>query len=226
MSESISDQMSSKRQKWERWLKEIRHQVYSAMESRLVYRQTSQIIWANDTLPKESAFYGRMQLWYAESSLMAVRRQTKIDPQAISLARLLNEIQREPSLINRAHYTGLYKGYATEHLAEGMFDRIAGAGSAAIDPARVAADLAKLQQVARSCETFADKRIAHFDRGNAPKPPTYQDLDDALDLIGELLQKYNSIVLAEDIAFTTPVIQHNWKKIFELAWAPRPPRKE
>ena len=87
-------------------------------------------------------------------------------------------------------------------------------------------DLAKLRQVARSCETFADKRIAHFDTGDTPKPPTFQELDDALDLVASLLQKYYSIVMASDIAFTTPMIPFNWKKIFEQPWLPpRPPHK-
>jgi hypothetical protein len=213
--------LTSKREKWVRWLEEIKQQVYSAMESRLIYRETSEIIQANITLPKESAFYGRLQLWYAESALMAVRRQAKIDSQAISLARLMREIQQSPELINREYWVSLFKGYVIEDLADGMFDRIAGVGAAHIDPIGVEKDLADLRQLVATCETWADKRVAHFDTGHAPKPPTYQELDDALDVIGRMLQKYHNMVTADAIAYTTPQILHNWKRVFEHAWLPK-----
>lgn len=213
--------MSPKREKWVRWLEEIKQQVYSAMESRLIYRETSEIIQANSDLPKESAFYGRFQLWYAESALMAVRRQTKIDTQAISLARLMREIQQSPELINREYWVGLFEGYVIEHLADGMFDRIAGVGAKHIDPTGVEQDLSNLRQLVASCETWADKRVAHFDHGVAPKPPTYKQLDDAMDVIGGMLQKYYNLVTADTIAYTTPEILHNWKRVFEHAWLPQ-----
>jgi hypothetical protein len=212
--------LSPKREKWVRWLEEIKQQVYSAMESRLIYRETSAIIQANKSLPEQSAFYGRLQLWYAESALMAVRRQAKIDSQAISLARLMREIQQTPELINRTYWISLFRGYAIEHLADGMFDRIAGAGAEHVDPGTVEEDLADLRRLVASCETWADKRVAHFDHGVAPKPPTYQELDEALDVIGRMLQKYYNFVTADAIAYTTPEILHNWKRVFEHAWLP------
>jgi hypothetical protein len=126
--------------KWRRWLEVIKQQVYSAMESRFVYRETVSIILANPTLPKAGAFQERLQLWYVDSVVMAVRRQAKGDNQSISLARLMQDVHEHSALVSRKYWTGLFKGYVTEDLADGMFDNIAGVGENHLPRAVVAAD--------------------------------------------------------------------------------------
>lgn len=216
--------MNPKIAKWRRWLNVIKQQVYSAMESRFVYRETVSIILANPTLPKAGAFQERLQLWYVDSVIMAVRRQAKGGNQSISLARLMQDVRDHSALLSRKYWTGLFKGYVTEHLADGMFDNIAGAGENHLPRAIVDADLAAFRQIVVAIETWADKRIAHHDGGVTPIAPTFADLDAALDEVGNTFQKYFSVITADTIAFTTPTIQYNWKKVFTQPWiAPKAP---
>ena len=212
--------MSSKIDKWRRWLGEIKQQVYSVMQSRHVYNETVAIIHANKSLPKTSVFYGQLQVWYADSVIMAIRRQAKIDRQAISLARLMDEMRENPELISREYWTDLCKGYVVEEFSDRMFDHLAGRGAKHVDPTVVEADLVRFRNSLRSCERWADKRVAHFDAGKAPKPPTFGELDEALESLDEMLKKYFNLVTADAIAFTTPEIQYNWKRIFEHPWMP------
>jgi hypothetical protein len=151
---------------------------------------------------------------------MAVRRQLKVSKDAISLTRLMTEIADDPHLINRDYWIGLFKGYPIEPLAGEMFDRTFGEGAKHLDPATVTDDLASLRVLAQGVETWGDKRVAHHDAGPEPVTPTFAELDQTLDAISELLKKYYAFVTADAIAYTTPTIQHNWKRVFDLAWAP------
>lgn len=208
----------SKRDKWERWFGEIRNQIYSAMESHLVYTEVSQIINANAVVARGGVFVERLSLWYADHIIMAIRRQAKIDKQSVSLARLITEIGESPHLVGREHWRELMRGYAVESLADSMFDRLAGAGEAHMKSAAISADLAQLAAMVKKCEAWADKRVAHHDKRRAPKAPTHDEVKAALDAQGKMLQKYHVLVTGDAIAFTTPEIQYNWKAVFDISW--------
>jgi len=48
--------------------------------------------------------------------------------------------------------------------------------------------------------------------------PTYKDLDDALTFMGELLKKYFLLISGDTLAKVQPVLQKNWKVIFQQPW--------
>lgn len=206
------------------WLGIIQQQLYSAMESRLVYTTTVEIVTTNFALPQRSAFYGRLQLWYAESLIMAVRRQAKVG-QGISLAGLMRDIADCPREVSRKYWTSLWKGHVLEEGADLSFDMLVGEGKDSIEVADVDQDLAELGHLAESCERWADKRIAHHDPGGEPKPPTFGDLDAALDVLDRMFKKYYLYVTADGIASTVPVIQHDWLAVFEQPWLTPAQRK-
>jgi hypothetical protein len=209
--------MTPKTKKWVRWLAVIQQQLYSAMESRLVYTTTVEIVTTNFTLPQRSAFYGRIQLWYAESIIMAVRRQAKVG-QGISLAGLMLDVSLHPTEVTREYWLGLWKGHVLEEGADSQFDVLVGAGRKFIETAAVERDLKELNTISSSCERYADKRIAHHDPGGEPKPPTFGELDAALDVLDQMFKKYYLYVTADGIESTVPIIQHDWLAVFEQAW--------
>lgn len=191
------------------------------MESRLVFHEVSDIIAANPTIARGGAFIERLRIWYADHIIMAIRRQAKVDESAISLARLVKEIRAQPQLVGRDHWRALLRGYAVEDLADGMFDRLAGAGEPHVSSRIIDEDLAKLRELVRKCETWADKRVAHHDQRGAPVAPTFNDVAAALDALSDMLIKYHVLVTGDAIAFTTPVIQYNWKAVFDIPWRGR-----
>lgn len=184
------------------------------------------VVAANPEIANGGAFIERIQLWYADHIIMALRRQAKIDKGAISLARLMDEIRQEPRLVDRVHWRSLMQGYTVEPLADQMFDRIAGTGEPHLRTEIVMMDLETLRAIVNSCERWADKRVAHHDQGSDPSPPTFGEVDTALNAVSEMLQKYHVLVTGDAIAYTTPVIQYNWKRVFEIPWAAPSPRSE
>ena len=100
-----------------------------------------------------------------------------------------------------------------------------------IDPAVVGADLTELRQGSRKVKHYVNKHVAHFDEGGVggrPKAPgkkeielpTLNEVHDAIDLVGRLFRKYHALFTAADVIELTPVLQHDWKAVFQMQWMP------
>lgn len=214
--------MKKKIEKWERWLDEIKDQIRSLLWSRQIFNETFDIIRANPLLPRQNSLYGALQMWYAASVLSGVRRQLKSGDQSISLAGLLDEIRTNPELLSRTRWRELHAGFPLHDYADQAFDNFAGANREFIDPARVEADLLSLKDIALKCETYADKRVAHHDKGAEPAVPSYQELDGTLESLDALFRKYYLLVTAKN-ALTETSIAYNWKQVFRQPWIPPAP---
>ena len=87
-----------------------------------------------------------------------------------------------------------------------------------ICPQMVKDDIDKLQKAAKACEDFADKRIAHWDKGAPDIVPTFEELDDCIKLLDETYVKYHLLFYAEGTSTLMPTYQYEWKKIFLEPW--------
>lgn len=188
--------MRHKLQKWERWLETIRQQLHAVMRSRLILRQTFALIRNNPQLPPSSLIYHELRVWYGDYAIMALRRQVKDNQKSISFVRLLRDIEANAALLSDSDGKPL-RG------------------------TKVAGDIHRLATVTASCERFADKRVAHHDRGKAPASPSYDELDAGLDVLDELFREYYLRVTGKALLSTTPSIAFNWQKVFEHAWKRR-----
>ena len=77
------------------------------------------------------------------------------------------------------------------------------------------------KKAAKTCEEFADKRIAHRDKREPKVIPTYDQLDDCIDLLDSLYVKYHLLFFAEGMITLYPEPQYDWKSIFYQPWLVR-----
>jgi hypothetical protein len=210
--------MRQKREKWIRWLERIKQQLHAVMESRHVFEETFRLIRENPALPRESLIYLHLRIWYGDHAVMAVRRQIKNDPSAISLLRLLLDVQGSAHVITREEWLAAWDDWRDDPIAVKSWDGVAGPGALALDPAIVAADIALLRQTAADIERFADKRVAQHDAGREPDPPTYDQLNACLDRLDELFRKYYRLDAGKSLLIKTPSIAYNWMRAYEHPW--------
>lgn len=202
---------------WGKWIKVIDENVDNAILNRHILQEVAAIIDANPRIQLPSVFYGSMSAVYSDSGLMAVRRQLDKDSRSISLARLLGEIVTYPYVLSRKRFVGLYRPQ-DQHLAQSQFDRNIASGANQIDPTVVRNDLDTLDKRTQDVERYGTKRVAHLDRKGPKNIPTYQELDDALDLIHTLRVKYLFLLLAQ--RYPETVLIDDWKAIFREPWVP------
>lgn len=197
----------------------IHKEITSLSVNRHIFWEVQEIIKKNKKIRKSNSFYEFLGSSYAALSVMGIRRQVKIDKQSISFARLLDRIAKMPSVISRQRFVALYgtDSMMTE-IGERDFKKFSDKSGRHIDPAVVITDLDKLRKKASKCEKFADMRVAHFDKRALKYPPTFNDLDECIDYLEELLKKYTLIFRATCLTSVLPTWQYDWKEIFLHPW--------
>lgn len=214
---------NKKEQKWILMLKQIEDSISKLLGNRFFFREFMSIVEANSQLPENNYFI--IWIWenYLYNAAIGVRRFVDKDPRSISLYLLLMDIKKHPEILSRERYTALFKdsGFANDsnYINQG-FDKLIGKGKDHIDPEDVAEDIKKLTEKTEVLKTYVNKTLAHLDKEKLEKLPTIKDLDDSLDLIENLVQKYYAIFHAGRVGLL-PVPQRPWKNIFKVPWIPK-----
>lgn len=105
--------------------------------------------------------------------------------------------------------------------AERIFDKLVGAGKAHLEKALIQRDIEQLIEKSRRFEEFANHYVAHHSLNEMPSDkPTFADLNDYIDFVVGLLEKYYLLItgnrmptLDKDESF-----EPDWKDIFTFAW--------
>lgn len=205
--------------KWIQWLDVIYKEITSLSVNRHIFWEVQEIIKKNKKIQKPSSFYEFLGNGYASLAVMGIRRQVKIDKQSISFARLLDQVVKNPYVISRQRFLALY-GTNPMMLEFGKkdFDKFSDPSVRHINPSIVVADMKLLQIKASKCEKYADRRIAHFDKRALKNPPTFNDIDECIDYLEQLLKKYTLVFRATCLSSVLPTWQYDWKEIFRSPW--------
>jgi hypothetical protein len=187
-------------------------------------------IWQffNEELPKHGnpgTVHTALARWYVDSQAAAIRRLH--DPNAnISLSSLLLSIRAHATTVTRQQYLLLWPQLRAPEgdphgtfarMANDTFDNFAPNGGPHVDVDVVNDDLAELREAARGVSRWADENVAHLGRVSTVQV-TFEELDQAVNTLGELLTKYYNLLTAKALMNVTPTIQDNWTSPFREAW--------
>ncbi len=204
-------------EQWRTWLQTILEDVQGALINRTIFQEVRAMIDANPKIQKHSSFYEWMANVYADSGVMAVRRQRDTNARSVSLARLLKDVTGYPHVLSRDRFVALYRR-ELQDVAHREFDREVGQGARHIDRRAVEADLEALRKATVDIERYGTKRIAHLDDAGPTNVPTFGELEATLELLRALLKKYMLLLLA--VSYNDPVWTYDWKAIFREPWIP------
>ena len=155
-------------------------------------------IWQyfNEELPKHGGGIVQSALtrWYIDSQAAGVRRLAAVRSQdKRSLSMLLKTIQSNLSL-----FAPVKNGIKVTEQS-------------------ITHDLSLLDNKTASITRWADEQIAHMGRTQTANP-TFNDLDEAIDVIGQLLQKYYQLIDGGYLIDVKPVIADDWRQPFRTKW--------
>lgn len=195
----------------------IRSELLQMCLYRHVWLEVQAIIRHNKEIQLPSVFYSFLGQTYVAYAVSAVRRQIKSQPQSISLKGLLEEIASSPTLVSRSYFLSLHDGSPSFEWASDDFSRIAKTNDDHISEGTVRSDLQELARLSKSCEAWADRRVAHFDK-RPPVPPTFNELDELISQLEAVFLTYSALLTAQGISSLTPTIQNDWQAVFRHPW--------
>jgi hypothetical protein len=205
------------REKWSEWLAQIRQEVYDLHLNHHVFHRVRRFGLENPAF-REKAALGTNVFWvflhhvFTHYAAMAVRRQCEIDKQVVSLGRLLNELAESPEFIRRDEFVAASTSpfpnleEASRKEAEKFFDHFAPDGAAEPEPLVVMLDLETLRAAAEQAKTFADRRVAHFDKRETAYLGDLSDLDEPVECLRRLTARYHRLVRREELDLALPVV--------------------
>src|SRR5215831_11661098 len=104
-------------------------------------------------------------------------------------------------------------------MADHDYDKHVGAGRNELDPQRIQQDIDLLTAKTDQIRHYVNKKLAHYDMKGLKQPvPTFNDLDDTMKSLKELLQKYNLIMRATWLSDLLPTFQFDWIEVFRIPW--------
>jgi hypothetical protein len=218
MGERQADIEEALYEKWHEWIERIYDEVVTLFAYRSYYRGLAEMTQANGAIPA-SSFFDALGAWYGVTQAMGVRRQTDVGGDAVSLAKLLSNMAAHPQVMTRDRFLTLWgdEGHS-QRMGNEQYDKYAGAGTAEIAPESYQADLDRFQETARPIKDYVDRLVAHNDQRQLDRVPTYVELNAAIDLLEELLNKYMVLLKATSVPSADPVHQHDWRDAFRVAW--------
>ena len=211
--------MDKRFEDWNESLGTIQKEVIELATNQHIFWKIQKMINDNPNIQKPNSFFRFTGQTYYDYGVIAVRRQIKCGKQSISFVRLLKEIIETPCLLSRERFVNLYRADMEEE-ANQIFDKeFPGGCRDHIDPIMVQQDLDDLKKQGGKLEEFADKRIAHRDKGES-EIPTYNELDAAIDCLKKLTRKYVLLFEGRDLVdnFVMKFVEDYWEEIFSQPW--------
>jgi hypothetical protein len=234
-------------------LRNIREETIGLLFNRYVFRTHQEIVRLNPRLQgcPRSIFSNWAQVVYAQAAAAGVRRLAGQDPEQcdVNLVGFLDCLIRDPQ--------GLWESFL-EHYSEdaARVRELQRKGPTAQTPWDIAAckrllgeDRSTLISVAHKAVHFASKRVAHS-VPDVPVSTTFSDLDEAIDTVRTVTEKYTRLFFAKKLRELEPLhragrptaylwilqlsqhvdlieemkrrkLQDGWKEIFLEPWASR-----
>jgi hypothetical protein len=180
-------------------------------------------------------FWEAFHRMYIESQTTGIRRQTDDDSRTLSLRRLLGQIQENRKLLTRAWYVGrarrtvsaeevadddLVGELSQASLASNDFDQFTDSpGDEYISLKKLDADRRLLLETSKKVTDYVDTVVAHTDEHPTPDPPTYNEFEESIRVLGDMLKRYFLLIKGNSLADVTPTIQGDWQRPFRTALA-------
>lgn len=234
-------------------LRNIREEVIGLLFNRYVFRTHQEIVRLNPRLQgrPRSIFSEWAQVVYAQAAAAGVRRLAGQDPEQgdVNLVGFLDSLVRNP----QGFWESFLEHYHEEAARSRAIELKVGTPHADVETRAcrrlLGEDRRSLISAAQKAVHFATKRVAHS-VPDAPVRTTFSDLDEAIDTLVALTEKYTRLLFARKLRELEPLhragqptaylwvlqlsqhidlieemkrrkLQDGWKEIFLGRWASR-----
>jgi hypothetical protein len=156
---------------------------------------------------------------YTVAQSLAVRRQTDMHSDSISLCKLLKDMCSYSEYLTSSHHEELYKNYNfPDGVGRKEFAKWCKKGETIINTEMIEEDIQKLNENSELIKQYVNKHVAHHDKKGSEILPTFSDLDCAVDTLGEIFSKYREIVTSIRSRKLVPEIQDDWLAPLRIPW--------
>lgn len=199
----------------EEFLPAIWQEVVSLYHRKQVHDDFVQLLESRSEPNQDQTLGLAFHSMYVDAASFAVRRQADKRKDVVSLRRLLGLLEKYADEFTRDRFIRRWAPDQTIDAfglreANGVFDQFTATdGDRAVSKRRIQADREMLEARTSPIHRYVDTYLAHDGVEKSPIP-TYGELDEAIDCIGEMLKRYYLLLAQTTIVELTPVTQKDW----------------
>ena len=202
---SGSAQTVDRKAEWETRLDHAAEEILGLYQDRFIWHQISDIAFANQVVRDNPFIPSWIGTQFYRRAIVSVRTmvdagQPGREHETDSLVTVLNDIIAHPHDLMVGEHTGMQL-----------------AGARTIDPAAVQADVDQLRKAAAAIKKYSNKYITHIDRQPKAPVPREEEIEAAIDRVGELLKKYMLLIAGRDLDLETRIL-FDWTGSLAVSW--------
>ena len=190
----------TKMEGWKNSLEHISEEITGLWLDRLIWRSIREMV---EELPgvRDSFIVSWIGEQYYRRAALSVRTMVDRDAKSDSLLNLLIDIRDNSARV----------------ICPGALRAMCAPGLTTVDPLLVQADIDALTVSADRIRQYVNKYLAHVAKSPTIKIPTITEVDDGVQLLGELLEKYTLLLRDVDLR-VEPVLGFDWAAGLREPW--------
>jgi hypothetical protein len=185
---------------WKASLEHITEEITGLWLDRLIWRSIREMV---EELPRvrDSFIVAWIGQQYYRRAALSVRTMVDRDSKSDSLLSLLIDISSNP----------------TDVTCPGALHAMRAPGLNTVDPALVQVDIDALTASAENVRQYVNKYLAHIAKSPKVQIPAITEVDDGVQLLGELLEKYTLLLRDVDLQ-VEPLLVFDWVAGLREPW--------
>jgi len=207
------------RRKWRRWCRAIENGLLDQYKyDKLIYKTYLKIIESNQSIQSPPDFHNWCCQNYGKSLLLYIRKLSDRDSRTYSIRKLVGNIAENNTLVTKYACICCYKGHHKQTVSNYWDDEI-GISYQYLPKSIPLNHIEEIKRLTEKATTIVDRSIAHFDRTNRKRIIEFQEADDIIYKLVEILYFY-SVLIGGCVACDTDnlVVEYDWGSIFDHAW--------
>lgn len=198
--------------RWRAWLETISTDISFTYLWRATWLTVGDMVRANPDVPP-SLYFRYLQETYGSSQAVAVRRIADERAHVVSLVNLIRDIRRHSAEITTAWWLTVNSANEARDFAPVRADN-----TDHFDPRIASSDLARLHDAVTKVKKYVDEHLAHRSQNPTKEIPTFREIHDAVDAIGEVFRTYNMLLTGASMPNLVPEPDLDWYVPFTVPW--------
>ena len=207
------------RLQWRGWLERMSREIRDLLIKKQLFWELQKIAKENEEILSPGLFFDWMCKNYMVAASVTARRFVDHSPDSESLWIMLDQILKNPGIINRDSHNTLY-GKHLKFTSDNDFDRLVGEGVGVLSQEQIQSDMNLIDHAdseAKKIRKFVNEKIAHFTSPKEYKKlPTLNDLNKAIEDIFQLIGKYSLLICGRLVE--PPPLGNDWRAALYKPW--------